>query len=75
MSFRAERSWEYKNHLVHGFTDKYRIEKLLYFGTIGDPISAISREKQIKKWGREKKVKLIDSVNPKWIDLSQGWYD
>lgn len=70
-----KRVWEHKNHLLPGFTEKYRIEKLLYFETIGDSMSAINREKQIKKWRREKKVKLIDSMNPKWIDLSQEWYD
>ena len=70
-----KRVWEHKNHLVPGFTDKYMIEKLLYFETIGDAISAINREKQIKKWRRQKKVKLIDSENPNWSDLSQDWYD
>jgi len=70
-----KRIWEHKNHLVPGFTDKYRIEKLLYFEAIGDAISAINREKQIKKWRRQKKVKPIDSENPNWSDLSQDWYD
>jgi putative endonuclease len=70
-----KRFWEHKNHLVPGFTEKYRIEKLLYFETIGDAISAINREKQMKKWRREKKVKLIDSINPRWTDISQDWYD
>lgn len=70
-----KRVWEHKNHLLPGFTEKYRIEKLLYFETIGDPISDINREKQIKKWRREKKIKLIDSENPNWNDLSQDWYD
>ncbi len=70
-----KRVYEHKEHLNPGFTDKYNVDKLVYFEVIGDPASAINREKQIKKWRREKKVKLIDSVNPEWNDLSQDWYD
>jgi putative endonuclease len=70
-----KRVHEHKSHLVPGFTDKYDVDRLLYFETIGDAISGIKREKQIKKWRRQKKVALIDSVNPEWKDLSQGWYD
>ena len=66
---------EHKNHLVPGFTDKYSIDRLLYIETFANPASAINREKQIKAWRREKKVKLIDSQNPSWDDLSEGWYD
>jgi putative endonuclease len=70
-----KRVYEHKNHLVPGFTDKYDINRLLYFEEIGDSASAINREKQIKAWRREKKVALIDSLNPEWIDLSRDWYD
>jgi len=70
-----KRIYEHKNHLIPGFTDKYDINRLLYFETIGDSTSAISREKQIKAWRREKKVTLIDSINPAWNDLSHDWYD
>jgi len=70
-----KRVYEHKNHLVPGFTDKYDIVRLLYFEKIGDSASAINREKQIKAWRREKKVTLIDSLNPEWIDLSKDWYD
>jgi putative endonuclease len=66
---------QHKSHLVPGFTDKYDVDRLLYFEPIGDAVSAIKREKQIKKWRREKKVALIDSMNPDWKDLSQAWYD
>jgi putative endonuclease len=69
------RVYEHKSHLLPGFTDKYNIERLLYFEAIGDPASAINREKQIKAWRREKKVALIDSINPSWEDLSEDWYD
>ncbi|OHB80204.1 MAG: endonuclease [Planctomycetes bacterium RBG_16_55_9] len=69
------RIYEHKNHLIPGFADKYKVDRLLYFETANDPISAISREKQIKKWRREKKVALIDSMNEAWNDLSEDWYD
>jgi putative endonuclease len=69
------RVFEHKNHLVPGFTDKYSIDRLLYVETFTNPACAINREKQIKAWRREKKVKLIDSQNPAWNDLSEGWYD
>jgi len=66
---------EHKNHLIPGFTDKYSVDRLLYVETFADPYSAIKREKQIKAWRREKKVSLIDSINPQWNDLGQDWYE
>ena len=69
------RVYEHKHHLIPGFTDKYQVERLLYVETIDDPFSAIKREKQIKAWRREKKVSLIDSINPQWNDLSEDWYE
>ena len=69
------RVYEHRQHLIPGFTDKYNVDRLLYVERIGDPVSAINREKQIKRWRREKKVMLIDSLNPEWNDLSQDWYD
>lgn len=70
-----KRLYEHKSHLIPGFTDKYDVDRLLYVEAIRDSISAIKREKQIKKWRRQKKVSLIDSVNPQWKDLSEDWYD
>ena len=69
------RIYEHKQHIVPGFTDKYDIDRLIYFETFRSSISAISREKQIKAWRREKKVQLIDSHNPEWKDLSEDWYE
>ena len=69
------RVYQHKNHLLPGFTDKYNVDRLLYVETSGDALSAIRREKQIKAWRREKKVRLIDSENPAWEDLSADWYD
>ena len=69
------RVYQHKNHLLPGFTDKYNVDRLLYVETSGDAFSGIQREKQIKAWRREKKVKLIDLENPHWEDLSADWYD
>ncbi|PKL44948.1 MAG: endonuclease [Planctomycetes bacterium HGW-Planctomycetes-1] len=70
-----KRVYQHKNHLVPGFTDKYNVIHLVYVETVSDPLSAISREKQIKKWRREKKVYLVESINPEWKDLSDDWYE
>jgi putative endonuclease len=67
------RLYEHKNKLVKGFTEKYNVEKLVYFEDTNDINNAISREKEIKKWRREKKNKLVISLNPNWDDLSSAW--
>ncbi|MBQ3010982.1 MAG: GIY-YIG nuclease family protein [Oscillospiraceae bacterium] len=64
------RTFEHKNHLVPGFTDRYNVEKLIYFETCSDINIAITREKELKSWNRKKKEALIDSINPEWNDLS-----
>jgi putative endonuclease len=58
-----------------GFTAAYHVHRLVYFETIGPPIAAIRREKQLKRLTRKKKLALIRSVNPTWADLSKGWLD
>lgn len=65
---------EHKLELIPGFTRKYRIKNLAYYEEWNDVRDAIKREKQIKGWLRIKKVALIESSNPKWRDLSAGWY-
>ena len=67
------RLYEHRNHLVDGFSSKYNTTKLVYFEQTNDVYSAITREKQLKKWRREKKNELIGKANPKWVDLSEGW--
>ena len=67
------RVFEHKNHLIEGFTKKYRITKLVYYEATNDVREAIAREKQIKGWLRKKKVDLIESMNSKWRDLSEDW--
>lgn len=71
----SRRVYEHKNKIVEGFTSKYNINELVYFEQVRDIHSAITREKQLKGWLREKKINLIHSSNPKWEDLSAGWYD
>ena len=67
----TRRVYEHKNKLVKGFTDKYNINKLVYFEETGDVAAALAREKEIKKWRREKKNNLVRSMNPDWKDLSE----
>ena len=67
------RIFEHKNKLVEGFTKKYNVYKLVYFEVTKDITAAISREKEIKKWRREKKNQLVNSMNPGWEDLSSNW--
>ena len=67
------RLYEHKNELVDGFTKKYRVHKLVYFETTNDVRVAIQREKQIKGWVRLKKNALVESMNPEWKDLAEGW--
>jgi len=61
---------EHKSGLVDGFTRKYRVHALVYYERYNDMRSAIAREKQIKKWNRAWKLRLIERDNPEWRDLS-----
>lgn len=70
-----QRIMQHNEGLVEGFTSHYKIDTLIYFETFSDATSGIAREKQIKRWRREKKVRLINQENPDWHDLSDGWYD
>jgi len=63
------RVYEHRTKAVPGFTAKYNITKLVWFETYDDPVSAISREKELKKWRRAWKVHLIKQQNPNWDDL------
>ena len=66
----VKRIYEHKSKLVEGFSQKYDLTKLVYYEISNDMYSAITREKQIKGWLRSKKIDLIQSMNPRWIDLS-----
>jgi len=65
----VRRIYEHKNKLVPGFTSKYNVDKLVYYDSTNEVMSAIEREKQIKGWTRKKKIKLIDDFNSNWTDL------
>jgi putative endonuclease len=60
---------EHRNDAVDGFTKKYGIHRLVYYESHGDMLSAIEREKQLKKWNRAWKLELIEEKNPAWQDL------
>ena len=66
------RIYEHKNKLIEGFSQKYNLTKLVYFEETQDIKAAITREKEIKKWRREKKNMLVNKTNPNWQDLSDG---
>ncbi len=68
-----QRIYQHRNKLIKGFTEKHNINKLVYFEQTNDINSAIAREKEIKKWRREKKNTLIENMNKTWDDLSELW--
>ena len=63
------RTWQHREHVVDGFTKKYQVTMLVWFEMHGDMQSAIQREKQIKAWKREWKIRLIEESSPYWNDL------
>jgi putative endonuclease len=64
-----KRVWQHKQKVVEGFTQRYNVSKLIYFEAHPTMESAISREKQLKKWSRIKKENLINQLNPQHLDL------
>ena len=58
-----------------GFTARYRVRRLVHYEVTGNAASAISREKQLKGWLRKRKVELIESTNPTWLDLAGSWFE
>ena len=69
------RVFTHKKKLLPGFTARYNVTRLVYYEDLPEAESALDREKQIKGWLRVKKIALIESVNPEWKDLSEGWFD
>ena len=65
----VKRVWEHKSKAVPGFTARYDVDTLVWFEAHDSAESAIEREKQIKEWKRDWKISLIESDNPRWIDL------
>jgi putative endonuclease len=68
----VRRIYEHRTKAVRGFTSKYNITRLVWFEIYDDPLSAISREKELKKWKRSWKIKLIEARNPEWQDLYES---
>ena len=66
------RIYEHRTKVVPGFTKKYEVTKLVYYEIFDDPLSAIEREKELKKWRRDWKIRLIEEKNPGWADLYEG---
>jgi len=70
------RVWQHRNHSRPGsFSDRYSCGVLVYYEQFRDVKAAIAREKQLKGWRREKKNRLIESLNPQWNDLAADWFD
>ena len=65
------RVWQHRNHEIDGFTSKYSVFKLVHYEFYASMPEAILREKRLKKWNRNWKIKLIEKTNPTWMDL---WY-
>jgi putative endonuclease len=66
------RVYQHKTKVTPGFTSRYGVRLLVWFETYDDPVNAIAREKEIKKWRREWKIGLIEQSNPEWSDLYGG---
>ena len=64
---------EHKSGLVDGFTQRYKIHRLVYYESYVDVRNAINREKEIKGWDRRRRVALIEAENPTWEDLAADW--
>jgi putative endonuclease len=69
-----KRVFEHKRKLHEGFSATYNCDRLVWFERFTEVDFAIEREKQLKRWRREKKIALIEANNPTWVDLSEGWY-
>ena len=63
------RAYEHKSKAIPGFTSRYGVDRLVWFECYDDPVSAITREKEIKKWRRDWKIAVIERDNPDWLDL------
>ena len=65
----VKRAWQHKEEAVEGFTKEYGAKRLVWYEQHGNVESAITREKQLKKWNRAWKIRLIEEANPYWNDL------
>jgi len=65
----VRRAYDHKSNVIQGFTEKYGVHNLVYYESYTDVRDALTREKRLKKWKRQWKIDLIESVNPDWRDL------
>jgi putative endonuclease len=70
----VRRVYEHRAHSVPGFTQRYNIDRLVYFESVSQAPEAIRREKQIKDYARAKKLAMVTWSNPDWTDLSEEWF-
>ncbi len=70
----VRRLWQHRNGRGSQFAQRYRIDQLVYYEVRENSVAAIAREKQIKGYRREKKLALIESINPDWRDLALDWF-
>jgi putative endonuclease len=68
----VRRGYEHRTKAVEGFTARYGVDRLVWFETHDDVVTAIAREKELKKWRRNWKISLIEEQNPDWVDLYPG---
>jgi putative endonuclease len=68
----VRRVYEHRTKAVPGFTKRYDVDKLVWFEIYDDAITAVAREKELKKWRRDWKIRLIEEENPGWVDLYQS---
>jgi putative endonuclease len=68
----TKRIYEHKNKAVPGFSQKYKLTRLVYYEVFDNVLEARSRERQLKKWKRDWKINLIEKDNPSWKDLYQS---
>jgi putative endonuclease len=68
----VQRVYQHRTKAVRGFTARYDVGKLVWFEIYDDAITAITREKELKKWRRDCKIRLIEEQNPEWVDLYPG---
>ena len=67
-----KRIWEHKNKVVEGFTEKYNVDRLVYYEQTEDVETALNRENQLKRWHRQWKINLIKEFNPEMKDLFES---
>jgi putative endonuclease len=65
----VQRIWQHRSHAVEGFTQQYGVHQLVYYEIHGDMENAILREKRLKQWNRQWKLRLVNEFNPRWRDL------